>query len=475
MMSARTKSFVIYAVLLILVISGFYIRINNYRKSATRTIDELVFYHLGAQLKNHFPSYHTRDFARLLLEIRPHFAPLPKYFTQPLFKHPPLFPAFISLSLRILGEHYYSAAFVAAFFGVLMILLTYWIGELVFDECVGLAAAFLVWLDPINIISSQKIWMDTTVGFFMLLAVFFFLRGMKYQDSFSYAGFGLASGCALLTKYTGILTLLSAGLYFALFNKKFFRQRCALSCFGLPLLLLAPWMIWNACVYGRMLFNQILDIHNLSTMTVRSVSVGTFLLGIICLGTIGLFVERKPFSWVFSLAAKWAQRHGPIKRVVLGLFLIVFGVKFFSVLGPNYRPATYWEPGHFAEESRLFYIKRLPEFSLFYLVSFLALFSGFRDGHKHGPLILKLFSGMILVFFSLWKNYQTRYILAATPLLLILGAALWLKIIKDVCQYPGLKQKWVGVITTSLVSVYILFKIFYVNMVVSFPNDMCYF
>jgi asparagine N-glycosylation enzyme membrane subunit Stt3 len=157
MMFARIKPFVVYAVLFFLVLSGFYIRINNYRKSTTRTIDELVFYHLGAQLKNHFPEYHARGFSNLLLEIHPEFAPLPEYLTQPLFKHPPLFSALISLALRLFGEHYYSAMYVSAFFGVMMIFLAYWIGTLSFDETTGLAAAFLVWLDPVNIISAENL------------------------------------------------------------------------------------------------------------------------------------------------------------------------------------------------------------------------------------------------------------------------------------------------------------------------------
>ncbi len=474
-MPARVNFWVIYAVLLILVVSGFFIRTNNYRRSTTRTIDELVFYHLGAQLKNHFPAYHTRNFARLLLEIRPHFAPLPKYFTQPLFKHPPFFSACISLSLRIFGEHYSSAAFVSAFFGVLMIVLTYWIGTLVFDETVGLAAAFLVWLDPVNIITSQKIWMDTTASFLMLLAVFFFLRGIKYQDTLDYVGFGLAAGCALLTKYTGVLTLLSAGLYCALFHKELLRRRAALFCFGVPLGLLFPWLIWNYGVYGHVFLSQILDLHNLSTITVRSVSVSGFLIGTLFLMIAGLILRGKNIQEKFRRGSQWLQGHKEIKSVALGLGLIVWGGILFPIFALNYRPATYWDPGHFSGESSFFYFKRLPEFSLFYCVSFLAFFSRLHTGDRKGPLILKLFSGVILVFFSLWKNYQTRYILAATPLLLILGAALWLQVIKGVVASPHFRLKQMGMLAAVLLSAYCLFKIFYVNMTVSFPNDMCYF
>jgi len=474
-MPARVNSWVIYAVLLILVVSGFFIRTNNYRRSTTRTIDELVFYHLGAQLKNHFPAYHTRNFARLLLEIRPHFAPLPKYFTQPLFKHPPFFSACVSLSLRLFGEHYSSAAFVSAFFGVLMIVLTYWIGAFVFDETVGLAAAFLVWLDPVNIITSQKIWMDTTASFFMLLAVFFFLRGIKYQDTLDYAGFGLAAGCALLTKYTGILTLLSAGLYCALFQRKLLRQKAVLLCFAFPLGLLSPWLIWNYGVYGRAFFSQILDLHNLSTITVRSVSVSGFFVGILFLMIAGLMLKGNNIQEKFRGVSPWLQNYKGRKSVVLGLGLIVGGGILFPVFALNYRPATYWDPGHFSGESSFFYLKRLPEFSLFYCVSFLAFFFRLNTRYRKGPLIIKLFSGVILVFFSLWKNYQTRYVLAATPLLLILGAALWVQVIQGALASPHVRLKHMGGLAALLLSAYCLFKIFYVNMTVSFPNDMCYF
>ena len=475
MLPPRIKSVVIYAVLLILIVSGFFIRIDNYRKSKTRTIDELVYYHLGAQLKDHFPAYHARNFARLLLEIRPNFAPLPQYFTQPLFKHPPLFAAFVSLALRIFGEHYYSAAYVSVFFGVMMILLTYWVGEFVFDECVGLSAAFFVWLDPVNIIASQKIWMDTTLSFFMLLAVYCFLRGIRDQNLFAYAGFGLAAGCALLTKYAGILTLLSAGFYLAFLNRKSVRPREALLCFGLPFLLFTPWLIWNGSVYGTGVLAQMFNVHSLSKMTLRSVSIVSFLSGSLVIIALGWFLKAKFFTWKIPVASILAQRQKEIKLAALGFFLLFFGMKFFPVLGVAYQPETYWQPGRFAGEPAYFYLKRLPEFSLLYLVSFCALFFSFEGEQKQGAVILKFFSAVILIFFTIWQNYQLRYILAATPLLLILAAALWLKIVNNVCREPHLTRKRLGVIMISLVSAYVIFKTYYVNMAVSFPNDMCYF
>lgn len=473
MMFARIKPFVVYAVLFFLAFSGFYIRINNYRKSTTRTIDELVFYHLGAQLKNHFPEYHARGFSSLLLEIHPEFAPLPEYLTQPLFKHPPLFSGLISLALRLFGEHYYSAMYVSAFFGVMMIFLVYWIGTLSFDETTGLAAAFLVWLDPVNIISGQKIWMDTTASFFILLAVFFLIRGVKYGAILDYAGFGFASGCAFLTKYTGLLTLLGAGLYFVFFQRKILRRRVALLCFGVPALMAVPWLIWNYQIYGHAFFPRILALHNLATITTRSILTGFFVLG----GLLVLFYGgRMKFEKIPQIRfGARLEGYQTIQWGLLGLLAALFLSRYIDIVSPLHLPETYWQAGRFGGEPWFFYFKRLPEFSLFYLVSYAAFFFDFGQKRRHGAIILKIFSGIILIFFSLWENYQVRYILAATPLLLTLSAALWIHRLQQLMNLRDETKRTQRLILAGLVSGYILIKTFYVNFMVSFPNDMCYF
>jgi len=51
-MRQPSKFIVIYCVIGFLLVTGFYLRMRNYRKSTSRTIDELAYYHLGAKLKN---------------------------------------------------------------------------------------------------------------------------------------------------------------------------------------------------------------------------------------------------------------------------------------------------------------------------------------------------------------------------------------------------------------------------------------
>ncbi len=444
---------------------------RNYRKSTSRTIDELVFYHLGAQLKNHFPDYHTIKFSQVLLELRPHFAPLPKYFSQPLFKHPPFFAALVSLSLRIFGEHYYSAAYVSCLFGVLLILLTYWIGALVFDECVGLAAAFLVWMDPVNIISSQKIWMDTTVTFFMTLAVLLFLLGLKDSRGSWFLAFGGSCGLAMLTKYTGVLTVFSAVLFCALYEQRLFKRKSFLLGLILPLGMLLPWVYWNYICYGTRLWVETLGVHGLFKMA----GTHSLVWGFLALAALSFFCAlKKNVREFFQQRIDWLCTKS-WQNVIFGIFFLFLLWKLFPALSPAFLPETKWNPGAFSYNGLFFYFIKLSQFSLFYVLGLCTFVAPFEKMRSKNVRLLQCVLLTIMLFFSLWKSYQSRYVLAATPVLLILGAAFWIELIRKVSLIENLGMRRVSLVIVSFMTAYMLLKTYYINLVVSFPNAMVYF
>ena len=57
-----------------------------------------------------------------------------------------------------------------------------------------------LWLDPVNIICSQKVWPDTTMSFFTLLSVIFFVLALKRQNGLFFILCGLSVGIVVNIK-----------------------------------------------------------------------------------------------------------------------------------------------------------------------------------------------------------------------------------------------------------------------------------
>ena len=162
MYSKNLKKLFIITFLGILIVSAFYTRLNSFLKNNYEncTIDEIIYYRLGMQLKNDLSDYNIIPYAQ---SLTPENKELPDYFFQPLFKHPPFFSLCIAFSMKIFGETWLAAEYVSLLFGVFMIPLVYLLGISIFGHRVAILATILLWLDPISIICTQKVWMDTTM------------------------------------------------------------------------------------------------------------------------------------------------------------------------------------------------------------------------------------------------------------------------------------------------------------------------
>src|SRR3989338_7152702 len=84
-----------------LMASAFFIRLENFKKSSSRTIDEIVYYRMAKQiLQEGLKGYHTIPYGKELHEAG---RPLPDYFFEPLFKHPPVFTFLITFFMFLFG------------------------------------------------------------------------------------------------------------------------------------------------------------------------------------------------------------------------------------------------------------------------------------------------------------------------------------------------------------------------------------
>ena len=123
--------------------------------------------------------------------------------------------------------------------------LTYLLGAAVYNERIGILAAILIWIDPVTIICSQKVWLGTTLAFFSVLAVYLFICGLKYHNENFFLLSGIAVGLALNTKYTGILVIFAIVFYVLFYHRALFKSKKFLLSLALPFVLLLPWVFWN--------------------------------------------------------------------------------------------------------------------------------------------------------------------------------------------------------------------------------------
>jgi 4-amino-4-deoxy-L-arabinose transferase-like glycosyltransferase len=82
---------------------------------------------------------------------------------------------------------------------LLLVLGTFALGRRLFSEEVGLIAAFLLTITPIQILTGQRVWADATLAALVTWAVWLSVRGSKLA--------GLCFALALLTKITAVLTI----------------------------------------------------------------------------------------------------------------------------------------------------------------------------------------------------------------------------------------------------------------------------
>lgn len=469
-MTAALRKILIPLFLAGLCVSAFGLRLQTFKKTEWRSIDEVVYFRLGLQLKKDSTHYNTLAVKEWLPHIE---RELPAYFHQPLFKHPPLFFYFLATSFHLLGDDRNAApnaaGSVSILFGVLLIPLVYQLGTLLFNRTVGLLSAFFLYTDPVSIFSSQKVWMDSTLAFFTVLTVYFFIYALKFKKDFFFILSGIASGLAVLVKYPGALAGMSIFIYVITYQRPLLKNKTVLLGFILPLIMLIPWAYWNYTVYGRVSFGEFLRAHNLWT---RYIAVLFFLGSIfmIFLGSWGTRVLSKTRLAGFLSREKIFM---VIKAAVVILFCWYFREPIF--LGwqlSDKLPAVSLYQGLFDNVRRTFYLDKLMEFSFLYFFAFLSFF--WHPYWKNQYVALSMWITLIIfVFYTLWGGFQSRYILAAIPFLIILASATLQQVYVRLWHHPHLFIRLLGRTFLIVSILVILGRAQYINFNLS--NDTAYF
>ncbi len=458
-----------------LIVIAFISRIDNFKEGHPLSFDETVYPFLATQMIETPGVYNT--IAIYEDSVRRGRA-LPEYFNKPLFKHPPFFPWLISVSYGISGMNYVSAFKVSLFFGVLLIPLAYLLGSTLFDERTGVLAALIMAIEPVIWISSQKIWMETTLAFFTVLSLTLFAMSIKRYNGYLVIASGLMGGLAALAKYPGLMAAVIIAMYALAADRGLFRKRSFLSGVILPFLMISPWLMRNFKVYGLRLDlvnDEVADILKIPGMVLGR----TWHLMVIAAALLLVFIlvkyRAKPFYEKRIFPGKEALIRVFCGMTVVAIFVLVAG-NIHNAFMLSHVPEAWRHPGMFYSKPWHFYLGRLIELSPFYIFSFAGpIFMAAEKDLRKQYIFLTISIAVILGFYILWRIFECRYIAAVIVPLMVLGA----RAIDRSYVFAGrLKiKKWKTAVRLAL-AVFVLYavlKTVNIGLALAVPNNICFF
>jgi hypothetical protein len=235
-------------------------------------------------------------------------------------------------------------------------------------------------------------------------------------------------------------------------------------------------MYWNQRVYGLASISRHEELNILLKIFPAKWAIIVLGAGIILTAVLWLI---KIFSCQGS-AARPAIEPPPsrsLKKISI-LFLLFLGIflkdNLLHSLQFNHLPLVSWANGTFGNESPLFYFGRSIEYSFFYVFAFIGLFI-YRSYHDPEVAFLRSSAFIILIFYIMWSNYQSRYILAAIPFLVVLGVHFWTENFEKAISVENRLVYVLGTGGLTAVMIYTIAKTYAINLLLSYPNNMCYF
>ncbi|MGD9129720.1 MAG: phospholipid carrier-dependent glycosyltransferase [Candidatus Woesebacteria bacterium] len=125
--------------------------------------------------------------------------------------HPALSKYLLAISMNFLGINAFAWRFPSAICGVLLILATYFLGQMIFArKSISLLASFLLSLDGLSFVQSRIAMNDIFLSFSLVLALIVYFKSLKVDRKKSYfllLILGLILGLALSIKWSAIFIL----------------------------------------------------------------------------------------------------------------------------------------------------------------------------------------------------------------------------------------------------------------------------
>ncbi len=232
--------------------------------------------------------------------------------------HPPLVFWIQHFSLKAFGENNFGLRFPSALLGVASVWFLFQIGSMLYSEKVGLLGAGLLAISINNVYVSRLGLQEPFVIFFMLIAIYFFLKSLK-KDSYLILT-GVMIGLGMLAKYTAFILVPIFLTYLLLFRKDYFKNKKFWLGALVALIIASPIIIYNIELYravGHFDFQLAFIFHQ--NHPVWQVSPGKEI------GSLGNRVKNFPITIMETNS--WA---------LLSVFAFALGA-FFASLYKNYR------------------------------------------------------------------------------------------------------------------------------------------
>jgi len=338
-----------------------------------------------------------------------------RYYDQPFFHKPPALSYMIMWSHKLfapdkdkytivltnIGKYlnkvkpaiFFKAQFYAAvvplFFSIGLSLAAFAIGRLLFSSRVGIYAAFLMAIHPVSIMTSQKIWADDMLSFFVSLSFIALILSVKYKKDWLVALAGALCGIGVLTKQSAGYLVFGVFVFFFLTHKnsitgvisavKAFFNRRSIIFTAFVLLVSGFWFYKIYTIYGNPLFLPtqpgIVDMDKtgwFKQMRSRPVGGILFLVQIpyLCPAflfayfTISQFIRetvkavlrqaydyRLVFLWVFVLTFYWNVRFEQEERLMLPVYPLL------AVLAASAIERFRRDPGRFSKYFGNIYVR----------------------------------------------------------------------------------------------------------------------
>lgn len=277
--------------------------------------------------------------------------------------HPPLYYIFVKFFASFFNYSVFGIRLYSAIFGILGVWIVYIFTKEFFNKKAALYASLITAISPFAIQYSQEARMYSSFGFLIVVASYFFIKGIKTDKTAYYILWGLFLGLASLTHYMGIMVL-PIYLLIAILQKLNKNNEVGIKLsinfkqliigYGIAIAVFLPWI---KIFYGHLSQSGLSWIKPANFSDIF-INIGIFIFGSIP-GSLGMPPLNK-FYWISEYSVilliavllsgiiTWLIIKEKEKNKIFFLLLFSFGfiliIYFLSLIGKQYFVSRYFLP-----------------------------------------------------------------------------------------------------------------------------------
>ncbi len=163
--------------------------------------------------------------------------------------HPPLVFFIQRVSFLLFGENSFAAFLPFALAGVGVTIILFYMLKERLSEGSAILAMVMVSISSYSIWAARTGYLEGVQIFFIMLAVFFFIKFLEKQDPKFLYLWSVFMGLAILCKYTSLFLIPASVVYLAIFRRDVFKKKHFWFAVALFLIILTPVIIYNLEVF----------------------------------------------------------------------------------------------------------------------------------------------------------------------------------------------------------------------------------